>query len=194
MSYLSLSDISEFTFKDKGSKFIAYVKRIKNKEEAENFVKELAAMHPKSRHVCYAYILDSEQEYRANDDGEPSGSAGMPIYGQLRSHKLRFTIAAVVRYFGGTLLGVPGLINAYKSSVIEAIKSANIIEFQDLKKISFLFKYELMESVMSYLKANEIDIIDRVYLTEQTKIIISVPKNLIKTTESQLQAIGCEIA
>src|SRR5690606_2431913 len=109
-------------FKDRGSKFLAYAFPINDEQELKGKLKELKALHPKAGHHCYAYRLGLDgNQYRANDDGEPSGSAGKPILGQIDSAGVTNVLVVVVRYFGGTLLGVPGLINAYKTATAEAL-------------------------------------------------------------------------
>ncbi len=123
--YLVLTSIGESLFKDKGSKFFGYAYPVTSEEEIKRVLEEIKSVHPKARHFCYAYRLGEEGEIsRANDDGEPSGSAGKPILNVILSAGLSFTLIVVVRYFGGTLLGVPGLINAYKSSAKEALEAS----------------------------------------------------------------------
>ncbi|MDO5059255.1 MAG: YigZ family protein [Neisseria sp.] len=125
-------------FKDKGSRFIAFAYPVRTAEEVKKHVDALRQEHHKARHWCYAYRLGTDGlQFRANDDGEPSGSAGRPILGQIDSFGLTDTLVVVVRYFGGTLLGVPGLINAYKNSTAEALKIAEIVE-KNIEKTVFL--------------------------------------------------------
>ena len=113
---------SEGLFKDKGSKFFGYIFPIKNENEVKAHLENLKSLHPKARHHCFAYKLGiDENNFRANDDGEPSGTAGKPILNTLHSFELTDALAVVVRYFGGTLLGVPGLINAYKEATKEGL-------------------------------------------------------------------------
>lgn len=140
--------------KDRGSRFIGYTKYVNGKEEAEAFILSLWKEHPKARHVCYAYLLKNESEYRANDDGEPSGSAGLPILNQIKSADLRYTAIGVVRYFGGTKLGVSGLITAYKLAAKEAIGASVTGEREEMVEVKLTFKYEQMETVMSFVKSN----------------------------------------
>ncbi|MGB0431912.1 MAG: IMPACT family protein [Bacteroidia bacterium] len=160
-TYTTIKQNQSAEFKDRGSRFIAYAIRVSSKEEAEQNVAKLHDQHPKSRHVCYAYQL--QNEYRANDDGEPSGSAGLPILNQIKSAGVQNTLVAVVRYFGGTKLGVSGLINAYKISAKEALEKSETIETED--EISFIIKfdYALMEASMSFIKSKNAIVCKQVY-------------------------------
>ena len=116
-------------FKDKNSKFFGYAFPVKSEEEIKSYLEALKKQHHSARHWCYAYQLGTETtNYRANDDGEPNNSAGMPIYGQIQSFNLTNVLVVVVRYFGGVKLGVGGLINAYKTTAQLALESSNIIE------------------------------------------------------------------
>lgn len=145
-TYKTIEKEGEGIFRDKGSRFIAYLYPIKSEEEIKNIIAELKALHPKARHHCWAMRIGSDRTvFRINDDGEPSGTAGRPILNTLLSSDLTNVLAVVVRYFGGTLLGVPGLINAYKSATQDAINQANIIE----KTIDLIFKLEFGHSVMN---------------------------------------------
>ncbi|RZL34499.1 MAG: YigZ family protein, partial [Pedobacter sp.] len=119
-SYKTINGAAEGIFRDKGSKFIAYAYPIRSEEEIKPLINNLRSEHAKARHFCYAYRLTPDRSvYRINDDGEPSGTAGRPILNCLLSEDLTNIIIVVVRYFGGTLLGVPGLINAYKNASLE---------------------------------------------------------------------------
>ena len=140
-------------FKDRGSKFLAFVFPVKHEEDVKQKLKQVKALHPKAVHHCYAYRLGVDgNRYRANDDGEPSGSAGKPILGQIDSAGVTNVLAIVTRYFGGTLLGVPGLINAYKTATIEALKTVNKIERWIEKEIQIEFDYPVMGEVLYQLK------------------------------------------
>lgn len=147
-------------FRDRGSKFIAYVYPVK---DVTDFKEKLAALkkeHPKAAHYCFAYRLGTNRDnFRASDDGEPSGSAGRPILGQIDSKGLTQVLIVVVRYFGGTLLGVPGLINAYKTSAALALGAANIIEKPVLVYYHLQFDYTRMNEVMRVMKQFDCEII-----------------------------------
>mgnify|MGYP000228710299 FL=1 len=159
-SYLSISQPAEGLYKDKGSKFIGYVFPVKDVEDIKEQINSLKELHPKARHVCYAYRLGfSPEEARSNDDGEPSGSAGKPILNTILSANLHYTLVAVVRYFGGTLLGVPGLIHAYKEASLAALAESNIIEIEPMIELELRFNYPQMNEVMKVIKKYPIQII-----------------------------------
>lgn len=145
-TYKTIEKPSEGIFRDKGSRFICYLYPIKTEDEIKNIIAELKSLHPKARHHCWAMRIGPDRTvFRINDDGEPSGTAGRPILNTLLSLDITNVLAVVVRYFGGTLLGVPGLINAYKSATQEALNQANIIE----KTIDLTFKLDFGHSVMN---------------------------------------------
>lgn len=124
----TISTPTESLFKDRGSKFVGYAFPVSNTDDVKARLEELKVLHPSARHICYAYLLGEEaEEYRANDDGEPNGSAGLPILNQIKSKDVTNVLVTVVRYFGGTKLGVSGLINAYKEAAKEALKNAKVI-------------------------------------------------------------------
>jgi uncharacterized YigZ family protein len=151
--YNEPTDVSESLFKDKGSKHFGYVFPVKTKEEIEQRLIGLRKSHHASRHVCYAWSLGTvDIQTKWNDDGEPHNSAGPPIMGQIQSYGLHNTLIAVVRYFGGTKLGVGGLINAYKTAAKEAIEAGEIKELYLLKHLRLIFPYDLMSDVMRYTK------------------------------------------
>ncbi|MGN7204211.1 YigZ family protein [Pedobacter sp. SAFR-022] len=144
-------------FRDKGSKFIAYIYPISAETEIKPILLQLKAEHPKARHHCWAYRLGmNTSNYRLNDDGEPSGTAGRPILNSLLSTELTNVFVVVVRYFGGTLLGVPGLINAYKSATIDAIENSNIIEKTENLVYSVRCDYLQLNQVMRIIKESSL--------------------------------------
>lgn len=161
-SYKTISTPAEGIFRDKGSKFLAYAYPIRSEEEVKPIIGVLKAEHSKARHFCYAYRLTPNRSvFRINDDGEPSGTAGRPILNCLLSEDITNILMVVVRYFGGTLLGVPGLINAYKTASIEAIKSANIITktVNDIYEVHF--EYLQMNDVMKLVKEENLDVLSQ---------------------------------
>jgi len=159
-SYLSIKQASDGIYKDKGSKFIAKAFPVKDLEEIKNLVTILKSEHPKARHVCYAYRLGfSPEETRSNDDGEPAGSAGKPIQNALFSLKLYFVLVAVVRYFGGTLLGVPGLIQAYKEASIDALLQAEIVTVEPEINQQISLHYAQLNEFMKISKKQPIKIV-----------------------------------
>ena len=161
-SYFTLRESAEGLYKDKGSKFIAYSFPVKDVEEIKEIIALLKIDHPKARHVCYAYRLgNTPEEARSNDDGEPSGSAGKPILNTIISNNLYYTLVAVVRYFGGTLLGVPGLFHAYKEASLDALKEENIYLKEPEKVIQIAFDYFQLNDVMKICKKQPIKIIQQ---------------------------------
>lgn len=151
--YKTIEYASEGIFKDKGSKFIAYAIPVTSEEEIKEHILRIRKEHFSARHHCYAWRLGADKlHFRANDDGEPSSTAGKPILGQIQSFDLTNILIVVVRYFGGTLLGVSGLINAYKTTSREAILQASIIEktVEDIFTIDF--PYEKMNEAMKIIK------------------------------------------
>lgn len=153
---------SEGLYKEKGSKFIAVAYHIKSEDEFKAFYADIKKEYHNARHHCYAYRVNpEEEEVRSNDDGEPSGTAGKPILNQLYSHELYNICVIVVRYFGGTKLGVSGLINAYKQATMDAIDQANIKTEHLIRHISVSFKYPLMNEVMRVIKEENLKIKDQ---------------------------------
>lgn len=158
-SYKTIAQPVEGFFRDRGSKFLAFAFPIKNEEEAKIHLQTLRELHPKANHHCYAYRLGLDRnQYRANDDGEPAGSAGKPILNTLYAYDLTNLLIVVVRYFGGTLLGVPGLINAYKTAADEALSQAQVLT-QHLRDVYTLtYPYEQMNEVMKVVKQFDLPI------------------------------------
>ncbi|KPN73959.1 YigZ family protein [Neisseria sp. 74A18] len=150
----------EAEFKDKGSRFIAYAYPVQSTAEIKNHVEALREAHHKARHWCYAYRLGTDGNlFRANDDGEPSGSAGRPILGQIDSAGLTDVLIVVVRYFGGTLLGVPGLIHAYKTAAAEALKSAETVEKNIEKTIWLRCAYPYLNDAIRIAKQHQASVV-----------------------------------
>lgn len=167
----------EVLFKDKNSKFFGYAFPILNEDDIRNHIDTLKSKHHAARHWCYAYQLGTETfTFRANDDGEPNNSAGMPIYGQIQSYELTNILIVVVRYFGGVKLGVGGLINAYRSAAKMAIESAKIKEKTINIQYAIRFDYKHMNTVMRIIKEKRIKIVSQT-LEMDCFIQISVRKN-----------------
>ena len=159
-TYLTLKGNSEGFYKEKGSKFLAFAYIVADEDEVKNIFAALKKKYYDARHHCYAYVLGNQSEkYRANDDGEPGHSAGDPILGQIRSNKLTNTLIIVVRYFGGTKLGISGLINAYKTAAADAIASNSIIEKLIISELTIAFEYPQLNQVMKLVKDHELEII-----------------------------------
>lgn len=162
-TYLTISSPSEALYKDKGSKFYAFAYPVQTVEQIKDILAEKRKEYYDARHVCYAYMLGYERnQFRANDDGEPSGTAGRPILGQINSSNLTDILIIVVRYFGGTLLGTSGLIQAYKTSAAEAIVAATIEERIVEKTFMSRFGYQDLNAVMRIMKDFDLAIVNQV--------------------------------
>ncbi len=149
-------------FKDKNSKFYGYIFPVINEEQIKSHLEAIKKEHYSARHWCYAYQIGTEsRNYRANDDGEPNNSAGMPIYGQIQSFEVTNVLIIVVRYFGGVKLGVGGLINAYRTGAQLALEAAEIVEKTINKTYQLNFEYKNMTKVMRILKENHVEIINQ---------------------------------
>lgn len=188
-TYLTIERPSEGIFRDKGSKFIAYAYPFKKEKDLKEIIATLKSLHPKARHHCWAYRLGTDRSvFRLNDDGEPSGTAGRPILNVLLSKDLTNILVVVVRYFGGTLLGVPGLINAYKMATQEALAEVEIVEktVNDVYDVSF--EYLQMNDVMRLLKEEEIGVLSQQF-DNSCVITVEIRKNLVNTVLSKLDKI-----
>lgn len=162
-TYLTISSVSEALYKDKGSKFYAFAYPVQSVEQIKEILAEKRKEYYDARHVCYAYMLGYERNvFRANDDGEPSGTAGRPILGQINSSNLTDILIIVVRYFGGTLLGTSGLIQAYKTSAAEAIAAATIEERIVEKTFVSKFGYQDLNAVMRIMKDFDLAIVNQI--------------------------------
>jgi uncharacterized YigZ family protein len=162
-TYKTLSAPSEETlFKEKNSKFFGYAFPVDSEDDVKPLVEELKKQHHSARHWCYAYQLGTETiYYRANDDGEPNNSAGMPIYGQIQSFGVTNVLVVVVRYFGGVKLGVGGLISAYRTSAQMALEASNIIEKTIDIRYTLKFGYTVMNKVMRVIKEKNLNIVSQ---------------------------------
>lgn len=172
-----LKPSEEVLFKDKNSKFFGYAFPVKNEDAVKFLLNTLKKQHHAARHWCYAYQIGTETiKFRANDDGEPSNSAGQPIYGQIQSFKLTNILIVVVRYFGGVKLGVGGLINAYKTTAQFALEASKIIKKTIDTEFLITFDYKNMNKVMRIIKEKQIKIINQ-KLELSCELQISVRKN-----------------
>lgn len=181
-SFLTISKSSEGFYKEKGSKFMAFAFPVISEEEVKEKLASLRKEYYDARHHCYAYVYGNEGEYvRANDDGEPNHSAGDPILGQIKSNNLTNTLIVVIRYFGGTKLGVSGLINAYKTATSEAIQANTIVKKNITSFFQFLFSYDEMNAVMKLVKELDLKINAQGFddgCTLDVEVIISTVKSL----------------
>lgn len=162
--FRTLAGPSEGLYTEKRSKFIAVALPVQTVDEVKAYLEEYQKKYYDARHVCYAYMLGPERkDFRANDNGEPSGTAGKPILGQINSNELTDILVIVVRYFGGIKLGTSGLIVAYKAAAAEAIAAATVIEKTVDDTVSFLFEYPFMNDVMRIVKEEEPQIVSQGY-------------------------------
>lgn len=154
--YKTIDKLAEGYITERKSKFISYIFPIQNEEDVKLILEEYQKKYYDARHVCWAYMLGTDREnYRSNDDGEPSGTAGRPILGQINSYELTNVLIIVVRYFGGTLLGTGGLIKAYREAAIDAIENAEILEKTIDDTFTIYFEYNLLNEVMRVLNQFE---------------------------------------
>ncbi len=161
-TYQTIENKSQGLYKEKGSKFISLAFPVRTEEEVKEILLELRKTYHDARHHCYAYVLGFEGEsWRANDDGEPSSTAGKPIHGQILSRGLTNTLVVVIRYFGGTKLGVSGLINAYKLAASDALDNANIVTLTVKNIYTIGFAYQMMNDIMKMIKDEDLSIMDQ---------------------------------
>ena len=161
-TYRTLKSPIQAEIKDKGSRFLAFAYPVQTAEQVKKHVDDLRQEHHKARHWCYAYRLGVDgNQFRANDDGEPSGSAGRSILGQIDSFELTDVLVVVVRYFGGTLLGVPGLIHAYKTSTQMALENAQIIEKNIEKTVRIRCEYPYLNEAIRIAKNHQAEMIEQ---------------------------------
>lgn len=161
-TFRTIASSSEGSYKEKGSKFLSFAFPVKNVDEINQILAQYRKQYYDARHICYAYMLgNAKNEWRANDDGEPSGTAGRPILGQINSFELTNVLVIVVRYFGGILLGTGGLITAYKEASRDALEQASIVEQTIDEIISIEFDYLLMNEVMRIVKEMSLQILDQ---------------------------------
>lgn len=156
--YKTIRSASSGLYKEKGSRFISWAHPVKNENEIKQIIEGIRKEYHEARHHCYAWVTGNDAaKWRANDDGEPSGTAGRPILGQIRSFGLTNILIVVSRYFGGTLLGTSGLINAYKNAASDALQNAEIIEHVVKDSYELVFPYQSINDVMKIIKEEDID-------------------------------------
>lgn len=188
-TYFTLAGISEGLYKEKGSKFLAFAYPVSSEEEVKEIIEELKKKYYDARHHCYAYIIGKEKtNYRANDDGEPNHSAGDPILGQIRSNDLSDVLIVVVRYFGGTKLGVSGLITAYKTAAAEAIANNQITEKIVKAPVEFTFDYLAMNEVMKLIKDYDLEI-ENQHFDNQCEMRLKVRQSLLQEVLGKLESV-----
>lgn len=177
--YLTLEELSEGLYKDKGSRFYAFVFPVASVDDAKKKLDEYRKKYHDARHVCYAYVVGKTDEdcvTRSSDDGEPSGTAGKPMLTQLVFNGLHDVMAVVVRYFGGVLLGTGGLVVAYRSAMEDALQNARIVEKTVEDEITVEFEYEKMNSIMKVVKDNSLKIVSQQF-DLKCSVTVLVPKS-----------------
>jgi len=190
-TYKTIEAESRGLFRDRGSRFIAIARPVSSAEEIKSILEELRKEYHDARHHCYAWMLSPDrQAWRVNDDGEPSGTAGRPILGQLNSRGLTNILVVVIRYFGGTLLGVSGLINAYRSAAEDALSNARIIEKYVMDKWLVRFPFAAMNDVMKVLKDEGCSQHSHDYTGEECSAEISIRASLADRVTGRLQKIS----
>ncbi|MDR6941514.1 IMPACT family protein [Mucilaginibacter pocheonensis] len=189
-TYKTIEKPVESIFRDRGSKFLGYAYPINSENDIKAIVAQLKAEHPKANHHCWAMRLSVDRSvFRVNDDGEPSGTAGRPILNTLLSHDLTNIVVVVVRYFGGTLLGVPGLINAYKTTAEEAVGQAVIIHKTVNDVYTIAFDYLQMNDVMRIIKDDNLTILNQQF-DNDCSIQVSIRKTQVEQTLTKLGKIN----
>jgi len=187
--YYTIEKSAVAEFKDRGSKFIGYACPIKNVEEFKDRLNEIKKEHPKATHHCFAYRIGLDgNTHRVSDDGEPSGTAGRPILGQIDSKELVNVLVIVVRYFGGTLLGVPGLINAYRSAAALALQMTPLVQKQVEKEFVVAFDYTQINDIMTIVKQYNCRVI-RQEMQLFCNMTIGVPRNRVEEVSYKLQEL-----
>jgi uncharacterized YigZ family protein len=176
-TYKTLASLSEGFYKEKGSKFLAFAVPVSSEAEVKAFIALKRKEHHQAVHVCSAFRIGTDHKlYRSSDDGEPSNSAGPPILGQIQAFELTNILIAVVRYYGGTNLGVGGLISAYRTAAKEALEAAQIIEKEEELDLHITFAYDKMHLVMDLLKKERAQIISQ-ELAEKCKLSFRISKS-----------------
>ena len=196
-NYLTIASQSEAAFREKMSRFISFAIPVSTAEEAKEYIGLYTNEYHDARHVCWAYMIGSDRkEFLSSDNGEPSGTAGKPILGQINSFGLTNIVIIVVRYFGGIKLGTSGLIAAYREAARLAIEAAEIIEGKDMTTLSFTFPYLAMNDVMKLLKAQNssggrevVKIVEQAF-DNTCSITISLPLDLLPELSGRISAIS----
>ena len=186
--YFTIKDnISEGFYSEKRSKFLAFAFHVTTEEEIKEIVSEYRKKYYDARHVCWAYMLGAQRtEFRANDDGEPSSTAGKPILGQINKNELTDILIIVVRYYGGVNLGTSGLIVAYRTAAAEAIANAEVIKLYDEEVVTYDFPYVMMNDVMKIIKDMSPRIVNQTY-DNTCEIQLSIRKSQAPLLKSRLE-------
>lgn len=189
--YFTIKDnISEGFYSEKRSKFLAFAFHVTTEEEIKEIVSEYRKKYYDARHVCWAYMLGAQRtEFRANDDGEPSNTAGKPILGQINKNELTDILIIVVRYYGGVNLGTSGLIVAYRTAAAEAIANAEVIKLYDEEVVTYDFPYVMMNDVMKIIKDMSTRIVNQTY-DNTCEIQLSIRKSQAPLLKSRLEKLS----
>ena len=192
-TFKTITSTKEGIYKEKGSKFLSFAIPVNSADEVKDILKNFRNKYYDARHICYAFMLGNEQaEFRTSDDGEPSGTAGKPILGQINSRELTNVLVIVVRYFGGILLGTGGLVVAYKAAAADALNQAEIIEKSIEEIIHIRFDYLQMNGIMKIIKDSEAQINSQKFDNE-CFISISLNKLNKESALEKLKKLNCEI-
>lgn len=191
-TYLTIQDKSEGIYTEKRSKFLAFAHPVETIDEIKDLLTDYKKKYYDARHVCYAYMLGPERtDFRANDDGEPSSTAGKPILGQINSRELTNILVVVIRYFGGVKLGTSGLIVAYREAAAEALSAATVIEKTIEETVTFTFPYVMMNSVMRVVKELNPHIVEQKY-DETCIITLAIKRSMAPMLEERLNKLAFE--
>ena len=191
-TYLTIQDKSDGIYTEKRSKFLAFAHPVETIDEIKDLLTDYKKKYYDARHVCYAYMLGPERtDFRANDDGEPSSTAGKPILGQINSRELTNILVVVIRYFGGVKLGTSGLIVAYREAAAEALSAAAVIEKTIEETVTFTFPYVMMNSVMRVVKELNPRIVEQKY-DETCIITLAIKRSMAPMLEERLNKLAFE--
>lgn len=189
-SYKTISNIGEGYYTEKRSKFLAFAHHVETPEQAKEIVDGYRKKYYDARHCCYAYVLGHDRSvFRANDDGEPSSTAGKPILGQINANELSDILICVIRYYGGVNLGTGGLIVAYRSAAADAIEHCEIEERMVEEQVRFMFSYPMMNGVMKVIKDMDARIVAQKFEID-CEIILSIRKSLADELRARLQQLS----
>lgn len=187
-TYLTIKGVSEGLYKEKGSKFLAFAYHVSSVDEVKEILEQMRKRYYDARHVCYAYMLGCDRtEYRANDDGEPSSTAGKPILGQINAAGLTNVLVVVVRYFGGILLGTGGLTTAYKEASADAIAHADVQECVVTEPLIIVFPYEQTNLVQRLLKEQHLDVAEREFEASRVVYRLAVKRSQVMGAKALFQ-------
>jgi len=188
-TFKTIAAPAEGTYSEKRSKFLAFAIPVRTLDEVKELVKEYQKKYYDARHACYAYMLGHERkDFRANDNGEPSGTAGKPILGQINSNELTDILIIVVRYFGGIKLGTSGLIGAYKTAAADAIANATIIEKTVDDDVTVFFEYPFLNDVMRIVKEEEPQVVEQVFEMD-CKMTLRIRRSKMGRLRSRLEKV-----